>query len=483
MEHPHSNPAAPLIQRLAGIDARSLAAFRIGLGLVLIWDLSTALLNAKAFYSNSGVVPVEILAGLNESPWIVSLHSLSGTPVWQIFLIALQIFAALLFLVGCRTQVAIVCTWILLCSLQGRNPAILHGGDTVLRLLCFWAMFLPTGSRWSWDAQKRGSGANTVSPVFSVATLALLFQTALIYWITAMLKYGNEWTRDGTAVYYALSVDQFVKTPGLWLLSFPEICRWLTFGAWWLEILGPFFAFLPWKTGLWRTLIVAAFVCLHFGFGLCLRLGPFPMIMVIAWIPYLPSNFWDRLFPASATPTFSVQKRPWFQNTLAQSFALLCLIYIVLWNLRSTDSRRWSGVFPTWLNPFGYALRLDQYWALFAPKPLTDDGWLVLEATLADGSKVDLLRNGQSVSYEKPKLISVEFPDYKWQKLEINLYLRQFQSVRIPFARYFATRWNEAQPSGRQVKSWMLNYMRETTLPHYHAIRPEKIELERNPAQ
>lgn len=483
MAHLSSTPAPPLIQRLAGIDARSLAAFRIGLGLVLLWELTTALLNGGAFYSDSGVVPTGILAGLNESPWIVSLHSMSGTTGWPILLITLQIIAAFCFLVGYRTQVAIVCTWALLCSLQGRNPAILHGGDTVLRLLCFWAIFLPTGARWSSDAVKKRFGAGDDRPLFSAATLALLFQTALIYWITAMLKYGNEWTRDGTAVYYALSADQFVKAPGLWLLSFPELCRWLTFGTWWLEILGPFVAFSPWKTAFWRVVIVAAFMSLHLGFALCLRLGPFPLIMMIAWMPFLPASFWDRLIPGSVSTHSQSDKRPWYQHGLVQIPALLCLIYVVLWNLRSTDYKRWSGVFPSWLNPFGYALRLDQYWALFAPKPLTDDGWLVLEATLADGSKVDLLRNGQPVSYDKPALISAEYPDYKWQKLEINLYLRQFQSVRAPFARYFMTRWNEAQPPDRRITSWVLNYMRETTLPHYHAIRPTKVELERNLAE
>ncbi len=478
------SPSAPsLIQRLASIDVRSLAAFRIGLGLVLIWDLATSLWNAEAFFGESGVLPLSVLEPYRESPWMFSLHDFGGSWGLPVALIVLQLAAAVCFLIGYRTQLFAIVSWALLCSLQARNPIVLHGGDTALRLLLFWGMFLPLGACWSVDVAKRRvqywvSGQS----VFSLAGVALLFQTALIYWSTAVLKSGNEWTRDGTAVYFALSVDQFVRQPGLILLRFPELCRGLTFYAWWLEILGPFLAFVPWKTAQIRILVVAAFWTLHAGFGICLRLGPFPFVMMVAWVPFLPSLFWDRLrlFPSDSVSTGKSGR--WMMHFIMQTFALFSLVYVTFWNLRTTDYERMVGLFPAWLNPFGYVLRLDQYWALFAPKPLTDDGWLVLEATLADGSKVDLLRNGQTVSYDKPPLISADYPDYKWQKLEINLYLAQFQSARLPFGNFWVRKWNESKGPDQQVTSWALNYMKEQTLLHHYAVQPQLIELWRSSA-
>lgn len=476
-----AQPAPTLIQRLAGIDLRSLAAFRIGLGAILLWDSADSLASTGAFYSEAGTMPVEVARALRESPWIVSLHALSGSGAWAAGLILVQIASALCLIAGWRTTIANVVSWLLVCSLQARNPIVLHGGDVVLRMMLFWSIFLPLGARWSVDAtQGRRSVFDEGGRVFSVASLAVLLQTAFVYWFTAVLKWGNEWTRDGTAVYYALSVDQFVKTPGLWLLPHDDLCRWLTFGVWWLEVVGPFAAFFPWRMPWWRMAVVGAFWSLHLGLVMCLRLGPFPWLMMVAWLPFLPAEFWDRVLawggPANGTGDKPRHGR-WMQHAAVQTLALGCLAYVTLWNLRSTNRDRWERVFPLALNPFGYALRLDQYWALFAPQPLTEDGWLVLEATLRDGTQVDLIHDGGPVSYDKPARISAEYRDCKWQKLEMNLYLAQYQSVREPFCRWHVSRWNAAHPAGRQAVSWTLIYVRELTLPHHFAVTPQKVVL------
>ncbi len=472
-------PTSPsFIQRLAGIDLRSLAAFRIGLGVILIWDLITSLASVEALYTEVGTLPAALAAELLESPWIVSMHAWVGASSGVAGLIVVQLAAAICLLVGWRTQLAVAVSWALLCSLQARNPVVLHGGDVVLRMMLFWSLFLPLGARWSVDeARGRVSCFVAGGRVFSVASLALLFQTAMIYWFTAALKWGNEWTRDGTAVYYALSVDQFVKTPGLWLLGFPEVCRALTFCVWWLEILGPFIAFIPWRTAWWRLGVVAAFWGMHLGFALCLRLGPFPWLMMVAWIPFLPGEFWDWRGNRGESALEEGAAHRWMRHGLVQAFALLCLGYVLFWNLRTTNRERWEGSFPSWVNPFGFALRLDQYWALFAPKPLTEDGWLVLEAERHDGAQLDLIREGRAASDEKPAMISAEFRDCKWQKLETNLYLAQHAKVRAPFCGYLVRKWNAGRAPEQQVESWTLYYMRELTLPHSFAVKPQKIEL------
>lgn len=457
----------------------------MGLGIILLWDLGVSLAGAEAFYSDDGVMPAVLAGQFRESPWIMSFHSLGASASWQTGLILVQIAAAACLLAGWRTQMAVLVSWIMLCSLQARNPAVLHGGDVVLRLMLFWSCFLPLGARWSADEmQGRRSCFAGQGGVFVMASPCLLLQTAMIYWFTAVLKWDPSWTRDGTAVYYALSADMFVQTPGVWLLGFPQVCRALTFGVWWLELLGPFLAFIPWRTGGWRLLVAASFWLLHLGLAMCLRLGPFPWLMMVAWVPFLPPGFWDRSPPLTkpAREPAGTSHR-WMRGLPAQVFSLVCLIYVLLWNLRTTDRERWEPWLPASWNAAGFALRLDQYWALFAPKPLTEDGWLVLDAVCSDGSHIDLLRGGRPVTFQKPERISAEFPDVKWQKLLGNLYLAQYEKVRDPFCRLLVRRQDAQSAPGRRITEWSLIYMRELTLPHGHALRPQKVELWHGVAQ
>jgi hypothetical protein len=477
----HAPPS--ILHRLAGVDLRALAAFRIGLAIAMLWDGLVSLENARAFYAEDGVMPASLLAQMRESVWVWSLHGLSGGAAWQMILIVLQLAATLCLLIGCRTQLALLIAWLLMASLQARNPLILHGGDTAMRVLGFWALFLPLGARWSVDAL-RGKGGTFVSSgyVFSAASLGLLMQVAMIYWFTAMLKHGNEWTRDGTAVYYALSVDQFVKPAGLWLLQFPQTCRALTFAIWWLEVLGPFVAFIPIRSGVIRVAVVLAFWLLHLGLGLCLRLGPFPLIMIVAWIPFLPAGFWD-FIERKMRPQERGRPRPqptksWMSHPITQTFSLIMLAYVALWNLRSVDQKAWEPFLPRALNPIGYTLRVEQWWALFSPKPLTDDGWLILDARdPVSGSQIDLLREGKPVSFEKPASISAEYADHKWQKLMMNIWLAKFQRARPAFVQWWLKKWQEEHASAPPITEWTLIYMREETLPHYYAIRPQRVEI------
>ena len=468
----NSKSAPPLLLRLAGIDLRSLAAMRIGLALILLVDGWTALTNARAFYSDDGFLPRTLWPTMRDSMVNWSLHAVSGSTSWQIILILIQLSAAIALLLGWRTTLATIVNWVLICSIQNRNPVVLFGGDVVIRMLLFWSIFLPLGKRWSLDARGQDSAA-TVQ--LSVATLALLLQVCCIYWFTAKLKWGVEWTRDGTAVYYALSIDQFVKPFGIWLRGFPTFGHWLTFVIWWVECIGPFVAFIPWRTAFWRTLAVALFWGLHIGLGLCLRLGPFPAIMMVCWLPFLPTSFWDWLQkrPASA----SKLERSWRDRAVAQAFVLCCLVVVVIWNLRSVNYEKWRPLFPNAWSPVAQIFKLDQYWALFAPHPLSDDGWLVLDAELKDGSHVDLLRTGQPTSFLKPERISAEFPDYRWHKLLMNLWAAQYQTMRHPVCGWMERQWNASHPAAQRVHKWTLSFMEEKTLPAYHALIPRKIEL------
>ena len=165
------------------------------------------------------------------------------------------------------------------------------------------------------------------------------------------------------------------------------------------------------------------------------------------------------------------------RNPLAQCFGLFCLLYVILWNLRGTGIKHSDKWFPQWVNPPGYMLHLQQYWTMFAPRPTTDDGWVIMEAVLANGTRVDLLRAGRPVTFDKPKLISSEFQNSKWQKAILNLWSPQFQYIRPTFGNYMAFQWNGSHLSAEQIRCWTLWYMREDTLPENCTAKAVKIEL------
>ena len=163
-----------------GLDLRSLAAMRIGLAGVVLTDLAIRASDFHAMYSSAGLAPVEFVRSLQRIP-VWSLHLLSGSDAWQVFLFGLATVVAVAMLVGYRTRLAVIASWILLTSVQMRMPMVLNAGDTLLRVALFWSMFLPLGAVWSSTAFRRDKPSGSLgglplrryaNPFVSVASFA-----------------------------------------------------------------------------------------------------------------------------------------------------------------------------------------------------------------------------------------------------------------------------------------------------------------------
>jgi len=272
---------------LCGIDIRSLALFRMGLALVLLGDVYIRLQDITVHYSDWGVLPRDLLIAKVGDIWHFSLHLINGSAQFQLFLFILSALCAFALLCGYRTRLATILSWLLLISVHSRNPLILQGGDTALRLLLFWAMFLPLGSCWSIDSWK--SHEKTGTQIVSVASLALLLQVCFIYWFSALLKTDDSWRLDGTAIWYALNIEQFSTTFGLSLLNHPTLLKILTFSTLYLEAFGPFLAFSPIWTGPLRFATALTFILFHLiGINLAMDLGHFVYVCTVAWLIFIP---------------------------------------------------------------------------------------------------------------------------------------------------------------------------------------------------
>ena len=478
------------------VDLRSLAVFRIGFALLLLWDLSIAIPNAKAFYSDAGVMPRSFLLSswLWESDAWWSLHAVSGSVWYQLTLMGAAVVAAVMLLLGWRTRLATAVSWLLLCSLQSRNPVILHSGDVVMRTGLFWGFFLPLGARWSLDARV-GSRQKADNELLTPAGAVLLLQVCLIYWFTVLLRNDAMWHGSGSALLVALQLDLFVKPAGIWLRQFPETCRWLTWATMFMELWFPFVAFMPVKRTWCRWFVILSFWLLHAGIWLCLDVGPFSYIMCVAWMVFIPGSFWDRVgqgmrsfaaklpglrrlstrLTARAVRLFRRHLEPLFRHRCGADYGLKpgvmskflvmgCFAYVLGWNIRGTDFTRHEKWFPREANWFGQALRLEEYWGMFAPHPLTDDGWFVCIGHLANGREVDFLREGTpATTWDKPVLEVNLWKDSRWQKYLNNLWDLKYSECRPGLMQYLCREWNRTHEGGERVTRSELWFVKEPT--------------------
>ena len=178
----------------------------------------------------------------------------------------------------------------LLASLHGRNPGVLNTGDVILRLMLFWAMFLPLGACWSLDAARRGRTGGRRTVVAGGAAAALLLQIAFIYVFNVQFKTGAAWRTDFTALERALAGETWITPWGEWLLRYPELLSLMTRFVITLEMFGPLLLFLPICVGPARTLAVVLFGGFHLGILLGMRIGIFPIACIVAWLAVLPTR-------------------------------------------------------------------------------------------------------------------------------------------------------------------------------------------------
>jgi predicted DCC family thiol-disulfide oxidoreductase YuxK len=571
------------------IDLRSLAVFRIAISLVLIYDTISWFSVIEPFLSDFGVLRRATLLDEYISDFAVSLHLLSGQSFFIGLLLTVQLFFAFMLLIGYRTRVASIVIWLLVASLQIRNGYVMSGADGMLRLLLFWSMFVPLGAYYSVD-RALSLSANTIKPRYlSAGSIGLMLQLLSLYVFTFIFKWDSAWFENFSAVYYALNIDIFATSTGVWLRGFPQVMAVLTFLVIWFEIIGPILIFSPVRHGQIRMLTILAFIGFHLSLSATLEIDFFPYICIAGWMMFLPTWFWDKVLPRletdqrkklviyydsdcgfckksvlliktffliSSTPIRKAQEYPEIFNLMEENNSwvisgpdganhygydawcvivecspvlkyaafifkmkfihkigtrtynwvannrdfvgkitaflyfrelrirpslintLLSIFFIVVityWNINTlkNDSRLIPSIWRV-ANIF----QLYQRWDMFAPQPMTDDGWYVVPGELSDGTEVNVWKPGEKLDWEKPELVSNTFPHFRWRKYLTNISFNNYSSHRLHFSRYLCRRWSADHPDEKPLKTFKIFYMRETTPPPGIPLPdPEKVLL------
>lgn len=436
-------------------DARSLAAFRVGVAAVVIVDLLLRSRSLTAFYTDAGVLPRSVLFARQPVFGPLSLHALSGAAWAQGLLFAVTGLSAVALLVGYRTTVATLVTGLLVVSLHVRNPLVLNGGDLVLQMLFLWGLFLPLGERWSVDALRGGGGRR--DRVLSVATAGVLCQVVIVYTTNAVLKLRGDAWLSGEAIRAVFSLEMFVVGFGHVLADFPALL--VAFDRVWLAMLAGSAVLLV-ATGWIRAVLAGAFASMHVGMAATMQLGLFPAAAVVALVPFLPGVVWDALAPVtervqqSATaervatglrgrlPLVSTPSLPAGVRDAGRTAVTVALAGFLVAQLAYSAAS--VGFLPV---PDAGPLDGEEpeaRWNMFAPEPLSVDRWLRAPAETASGERVDAFHGG-AFAWDKPPDVSATYPSSRWRKYVTNVAGADDQSVPDGLSRYLC----ERSPVGR----------------------------------
>ncbi len=373
--------ATSYARRVFTLDVRSLAVMRIAVAITVIVDLATRASHLTEHYTDAGVLPREV-ARSTSALADVSLLAISGSPVWAALIFACGFVLAAAVLVGWRTRWITPLLWVVVLSIQHRNPILHDHRDVLFSLaLCFGSL-MPWGAALSVDALH----APRADPRYrGTPAIAYVVAIASIYLFAAILKSGPEWRSDLTAVEHAIGVRYWASSAAEHLLEHPTLMAVLTAGVLTFEAMVALLLVTPWRTGQARWIAVAGICALQVGFALFLWLDTFPMIAAAITLGLLPA--WRRV-EVTGDPPAPCRWRTRIGAGLAG--------YLVALNVLSV-------VAPGAVSIAGApaeALGIQQSWTMFAPSPSRVDGWFVIEARTAAGT-IDLL-TGRTASFDEP---------------------------------------------------------------------------------
>lgn len=424
----------PLCRRVRerfGVDTRSLAAFRIALGLILLFDLLHRAGDMRLFYTDYGAYPVASYEVTYSQYTGYSLHAFSGDVWFQQLLFVVAGCFALGFLVGYRTRLTGVVSLVLLFSLQARNPAVLNSADILLRHLLVLGLLAPIGERWSVDALRRGRARTRVA---TVGTAAVLLQPIVVFTTNAILKHQGEHWYAGEALEIAMLNDAMRYYVGNLIVEYSGLMTVLNYA--WIAMLAGSILFLLLTVGRVRTLATVAYISAFVGMLLTMAVGLFPAVLVTSVIPFLTAHVWDLLArpvpshwsgalpdreqlgrlgrPPIEQRLLTLLRDRGYTAVAAYPRSLLTVLGImaIAWMLVFSAAGVTAYDVPEGIDN----THLDQQaWSLYAPDPSEGYSWYVTEAELTDGTTVDAVSGGP-VEFDRPADGSEAYETFRHRK-------------------------------------------------------------------
>ncbi|AFY02554.1 HTTM domain-containing protein [Bdellovibrio bacteriovorus] len=270
----------------------SVALMRIGLGLILLFNWLMLYADLDILFGPDGMVSLQT-AQQYGNPFRYSLFDyMPNTSKVTHTLAFINLLAVLAMTFGAWTRTAIFVAFVTLISFHHRNGFVMNSADSVLRNFLFLLMFTPCGDAFAidrWRLRLKGQAPEVPAEKAPWALRMIQIQFCVIYLATVMFKIkGDRWV-DGTAVYIATRLDDFVRFE-LPLLNNMIFIKYLT----WSTLLVEFaLGTLVWIKDL-RYWILLAGVGLHLGIEYTMSIPVFEWAMIVVMVSMVDSRDIER---------------------------------------------------------------------------------------------------------------------------------------------------------------------------------------------
>ena len=211
---------------------------------------------------------------------------------------AVVILAALLTSLGLFTRISSIVLAVGLVSLHHRNTAILHGGDTVIRLCAIYIALAPSGAAFSLDryfAVKAGKAPLQPPDVSMWPQRLVAYNCCLVYFTTTWAKWFGTLWKGGVATWYPARLHEFDRFPvPKFFNEFPMVYL-TTYGTLAVEFS---LATLVWFKPL-RKWVLLSGIMLHAYIDYSMNIPLFAYLMVTMYLSYYEGEetaaWFDRL--------------------------------------------------------------------------------------------------------------------------------------------------------------------------------------------
>jgi vitamin K-dependent gamma-carboxylase-like protein len=265
------------------VSTATIAVMRIAFGaLVFVWAL-TLLPDLRAFYTSSGILPQQPHIAWT---WGLLQHSGSMTAVVAVWCALLV--GSIGVMLGYRTRLSSLITFVTLLAIQRRNPWVINTGDWFLRMVAFYILLTPAGAALSLDRWRTARDDFWEFPhhaPWGQRLIQIQLSAGYLFSVWAKVQ-GTTWN-NGTAVSYALRIGDFSRFAPPGALSHSLIAsNILTFGSLATELS---LVVLVWNRRC-RPWVLAAGIVMHLLIDVTLLVGFFSYEIFIGYVAFVPEG-------------------------------------------------------------------------------------------------------------------------------------------------------------------------------------------------
>lgn len=270
------------------IDPRPLGLFRLWFGFLALMNLLLLWTDMEMWFGNHGVIPPELHQQLT-STFRIQIFALTGYSDNAILVMKiLGLGGGLGLVLGVFPRTSAFCMWLFASSYAWRNSAILHSGDSLIRIGSFFLMFAQSDAAFSLTSFFRNGGEKIRSHVkYSLVSAwpqrILQIQLCIVYLAAALWKFKGESWRQGTAVGTVLQLGEFERFPIPDFMLTATASMIGTYSTLGFELLFPFMIWIP----LCRVPFLVMGILLHAGLEWSLNIQMFQWVITSFYILFI----------------------------------------------------------------------------------------------------------------------------------------------------------------------------------------------------